>query len=480
MASRRLRLLSNIFIGSIALVAAVLGRSAHAAAAPGQTLVVHEWGTFTSLQDNAGATIGGINVDDEPVPPFVHRLGGLPIWTPSSMPASWSQGAPRCHPDVTLRLETPVVYFYPPGDPTGAKPFDFRASFVGGWLTEYFPAARSDNPRFPDRLTSAVRGRLEWRGIRLGAKTPAALPQTSERVWLAPRKVGSTTVTTADGQESEKYLFYRGVGHIDAPIVVSQQENRVAIALRLGDPRGRIGSIPRSWLVRVFPDGRLWYAAFDAASAVAGQVTIPLPADDAGASHTNLAALQTALRDALLEQGLFPDEAQAMLETWELSYFKSEGLRLFTLLPRTWIDHYLPISVSVPADITRVMLGRIELISPLQEENMAKIHRLAAPEFERLPVYIDILRDDQSTPPDKQRKEREQKLLSMLRDQRHTHAEHYQAFGREVPQGLKLYDSLGRFRDALLAHQLRGERDDVRRNRLRSFVSAFSACVPSE
>jgi hypothetical protein len=34
-------------------------------------LKVHEWGTFTSLQDERGTAIGGINTDDEPVPLFV-------------------------------------------------------------------------------------------------------------------------------------------------------------------------------------------------------------------------------------------------------------------------------------------------------------------------------------------------------------------------------------------------------------------------
>ena len=79
-------------------------------------LVVHEWGTFTSFQDANGATIAGINVDDEPVPWFVHRLGVAEPFGVASLPAAWSQGAPRCHADVTMRLETPVLYFYPPAD----------------------------------------------------------------------------------------------------------------------------------------------------------------------------------------------------------------------------------------------------------------------------------------------------------------------------------------------------------------------------
>ena len=96
------------------LTAVCLALSCAAASADVAPLVVHEWGTFTSFQDANGETIAGINVDDEPVPGFVHRLGNPPIFGLNSLPAAWSQGAPSCHPDVTLRLETPVLYCYPP------------------------------------------------------------------------------------------------------------------------------------------------------------------------------------------------------------------------------------------------------------------------------------------------------------------------------------------------------------------------------
>src|SRR5216117_2478267 len=93
------------------LLASLVGFSAQAAPA---NLVVHEWGTFTSLQDEAGAAIGGINTDDEPVPKFVHRMAQMLVLTPTEVPPNFFQGAPRCHPDVTMRLETPIVYFHPP------------------------------------------------------------------------------------------------------------------------------------------------------------------------------------------------------------------------------------------------------------------------------------------------------------------------------------------------------------------------------
>ena len=88
-------------------------------------LEVHEWGTFTSFQDERGATIAGINVDDEPVPKFVHRLGDVPIFTRTSLPANWSQGAPRCH------------------RPPGTLPATDRAGVVSGRPGEQRIAVRS-------------------------------------------------------------------------------------------------------------------------------------------------------------------------------------------------------------------------------------------------------------------------------------------------------------------------------------------------
>jgi hypothetical protein len=51
-----------------------------------EPVVIHEWGTFTALHDEAGLPIGGINTDDEPLPRFVHdRVEDLLIG-PSEVP----------------------------------------------------------------------------------------------------------------------------------------------------------------------------------------------------------------------------------------------------------------------------------------------------------------------------------------------------------------------------------------------------------
>src|SRR5688572_28367591 len=73
-------------------------------------LVVHEWGTFTSLQDESGRAIGGINSSDENLPAFVPRFDRQFIVN-DLPPNPWIKQGARPHPDVTMRMETPVIHF---------------------------------------------------------------------------------------------------------------------------------------------------------------------------------------------------------------------------------------------------------------------------------------------------------------------------------------------------------------------------------
>src|SRR5688572_2350117 len=98
-------------------------------------LVVHEWGTFTALQNERGEQLGGINIDDEPVPKFVHNLNPYVLQSSYALRGVFSKGAPQRHPYVNVRLETPVIYFYPPKSQRGPMQVDVDVLFRGGWLT---------------------------------------------------------------------------------------------------------------------------------------------------------------------------------------------------------------------------------------------------------------------------------------------------------------------------------------------------------
>ena len=88
-------------------------------------------------------------------------------------------------------------------------------------------------------------------------------------------------------------------------------------------------------------------------------VTIDSPSLD-----SSLTALRYELEDALVAQGLYPKEAQAMVETWRDSWFE-EGTRLIYILPSRAVDAFLPLHVDpVPSQTARVFVGRIELITP--------------------------------------------------------------------------------------------------------------------
>ncbi len=58
-----------------------------------------------------------------------------------------------------------------------------------------------------------------------------------------------------------------------------------------------------------------------------------------------------------------------------------------------------------------------------------------------------------------------------------SHAELYRSVGRQVPEALQLYDQLGRFRDALLAHEFKATRNEVARARINLIMQRFSACT---
>jgi hypothetical protein len=407
-------------------------------------VIVHEWGTFTSLQDENGHAIGGINVDDEPVPFFVWQYVNRMVvgqYSPDSgnfgLPpynADGGKGWTPCDPDVTLRLETPVIYIYPPkGEaPQSVPPLDVHVDFHGGVLSQFYPYARTngsdlndDIPYLKDpKVTGSMTTGLTWTGVRLGIDGkpfPArnasekdapwlrgAVVETSDPVWTTPRETSASLLgvrfslkdsgtprKTIAYAEAEHFLFYRGVGHLDSPLYLDCDpfnggvKNQLSVCASLVDHgTGRPTSTgiialdatyPAGWLVEIEADGACAFRAIPSfeegsTSRIHPFTQFPSRFSPADFSSANLDTLKASMQAELVTQGLYPDEASAMLRTWELSYFKSPGLRFFYIVPREWIDRVLPLTVTgAPAKITRVMVGRIELISNAQKAALARL-----------------------------------------------------------------------------------------------------------
>jgi len=351
------------------------------------TVTVHEWGTFTCLQDDSGAEITGVNGVDEPVPPFVHRLP----WELGAQPLT--QGAPRCHPDVTMRLETPVTYFHMPQGLVGTVSLDVKAEFRGGLLTEYYPFAHGvtvdgtapGTLSHEFRITPATTGALFWKGVKLGEMAEG--PETDWPVWTAPRAVGAAATlmverpgpsSTQPGDigttEGEVYLFYRGVGHVQSPVRIRKTQAMREVSVRQQQPTTAPLSISACWLLEVKSDGTAAYVHLGKVSGRDEVVTAPLVPPAQTFSADAIERLRSEMREALNAEGLFDDESAAMLNTWQKSYFAAPGLRLFYMVPRAWTDAVLPLSVDGPAEVkSRAMVGRIELISDTQREVLSAI-----------------------------------------------------------------------------------------------------------
>lgn len=445
---RSFRLVAALALGG--LCAAPGGAAASPDSGASQHLAVHEWGTFTALQDEQGRPIGGINTDDEPVPSFCHDIHQMLVQSPSEMPPVYFKGWPRCDRDVLVRLETPIIYFHPaPG--SGPMKLDVRVAFNGGWLTQFYPDAKASAPGLESEhfdsgpLTSQTTGHLEWHGLTVG--TAGQGPQTDDKVWTAPRNVDAANVTT-DTRESERFLFYRGIGHLNAPLQVSRSADGKQLIVKADwhiwmheTDTLKLGPL---WLLDVRADGTSALRTID-------QIAIAPGAPDRAASAVassfaesdygkgTIPAIRKALHEALVRSGLFDDEAEGLLNTWEASYFRRPGMRLLFMVPPIWTQQVLPLSISRSADLTRVMVGRIELVTPHERELLRQIAGGPASKPDWLPRVLEALKGQRE---------------GLYREDTYTALESgrlsIQRANVHIPHDYRAYLALGRFRNALV------------------------------
>lgn len=445
MSDRHLARWAVTFLGGISMILAhPFTTKESASLRAGDGLVVHEWGTFTSLQNEDGRELGGINIDDEPVPEFVHNLSPFLLSPTFLTDLHWRyrmKQVPRHHPQVTLRLETPVIYFYPPKTAELPLDVDVHVRFRGGWLSEFYPKAMADAPGLGTNdflfgtLTPETEGSLSWSDLAVGTNgTPVP---TDWHVWTTPRKVASATLTAASG-ESERYLFYRGVGNIPAPLRVVTDPSRkiIDIYVRGLDGAGRMPEkLANLWLVDRNEEGEIAYRALgstvvpDEASTIA--TTIPYSFSPGEYRKDNTARLSESMHEALRKAGLFADEATAMLETWRRAYFLSPGRRLFYIVPRRWVEQVLPLEIGVPAEVKRVMMGRIELVTEEQRQVLQRIATGPLPDAS----WVQHIPN------------------SPAREAFFAGRTDFGELGVEIPEHYRLYLELGRFRNALLAEE---------------------------
>jgi hypothetical protein len=217
--------------------------------------------------------------------------------------------------------------------------------------------------------------------LHVGAS--GTLQKTDWPVWLTPRAVNSADVTTDKG-ESERFLFYRGVGHVDSPLRVSRDDSGQSLTITANFPSLESGQanqieVKSLWLVEIRADKSCAFRTIEGFNTLPNDgkthvvATAPAAFKDQDFQAGNLEKLSAAMHSALVNDGLYGAEADALLKTWKLSYFETPGMRVFYLLPRAWTEHVLPLKISRDAQVVRSMVGRIELVTPHDREQLKQI-----------------------------------------------------------------------------------------------------------
>lgn len=363
---------------------------------PGTGFVVHEWGTDTIVVGSDGSLQRGLHHEEEDLPGFVY----------DRLKAGTLEGSTS----VAVKMETPVTYFYS----DVPRSVNVAVGFPQGVFTQWYPAAMgfwppiaspfsvTGNEEYTDpvfnlafpfstpecnlKYGTVANGQLDWGSIELLARgAPSAnLPEASldSFTWSYARNVDSNAVRIANAPgalvqaQDEKFLFYRGLGNFELPVKVSASANST-ITLNNAYAEG----LSTAFVVRV-GDGKGAFVAQEQGVGANSSLTMPIPslegASDLGIFRDSLA---DAVTRALDQTGLYHDEALAMVDTWKRQWFGTPGIRVFYLIPQSWTEASIPLTISpAPDSIVRVMMIRVEVIPPEDEAvDVAHVQMLQDP-----------------------------------------------------------------------------------------------------
>jgi hypothetical protein len=290
-------------------------------------LVAHEWGTFTSIAGADGRAVGWVpQSGPDDLPGFIRRI--------DCRAKSALVG--------TVRMETPVIYFYAPS----AMSVDVAVSFRQGTITEWFPGPSHLSAE--TAVTDGLRGEMHWTGVQLRPGGPDAFPREhAPNHYYVARNTDAAPLQV--GRDHERFLFYRGVGRLPPQIAVTVESNGQIVA---SHTRGEgLGDV-------ILFENRDGATAFRALHTGADRAAFnPLQPEGEGGTP------QVHLQKALVAHGLYPKEAKAMVESWSGSWFE-QGTRLFYVMSHAAVDALLPLRISpAPSELKRVFVGRIEIVT---------------------------------------------------------------------------------------------------------------------
>ena len=342
-----------------------------------QALEVHEWGTFTVLSGSAGNQVSWYQ-------PHTYL---------AALPAFVGRGIGFKSGPAIVRMETPVIYFYP----KKSQKVSVTAAFKHGRITETYPFSLS--------LISLAGQKATWSGTLHppGDKDALALiPEDSDpdphEPYSAARNVPAAWIFRSDLEkhplktdealppQAEKFIFYRGSGQARLPLATSLSgDGEITMNNTGSEPfvHGVALTVADGKAVWKKMPGIPAYDSKNSADSVKSLklAEAPRPLEEV---EGELAAFWI---DRLAASGLSQDEASAMVATWRATWFRESGTRILTIVPRPFVDEILPLEITPkPSVLERVFVARHEIVSPRKQETLVKLlntpeEKLGAAEF---------------------------------------------------------------------------------------------------
>lgn len=352
-------------------------------------LTVHEWGTFTVLEGSDGNVIqwyqSPANLTD--LPSFVQRkisVGG-------------KSGTGQIGWMDTVRMETPVLYFYPERE----MEVSVTAGFPNGRITEVFPPA-----------VTTANGESYWKGHLLPPNSPelANIPGASDKAgrhygaarnvpeaWLfrngsvqpvenrkliesfnAPSSTAKDQPAAAKVEPIDHFIFYRGAGNPGGfQIRVEASSEPGAFVVSNFDK----STIPHLLALRVVNGQTSWvtmtnleqWKIDEHSKRPINQQKLQFPTATTPTPEA-VPALRDTMITGLTKEGLTPAEAAAMVATWDDLWFTEPGIRVLAVLPQSVADAMVPLKISPPpTQLDRVFVARVEIITRGQEQAMMNL-----------------------------------------------------------------------------------------------------------
>lgn len=328
-------LLSWLMMGLVLLGASAAAQAQRGTASPSR-LIVHEWAVIHSLAGGDGSSAPWQPWDFPPsLPSFVGTF---------DLPADIAP--------CGVMLDVPAVFF------RVDKPVSLTMRYhwlEGNFVSCYPHGAREEHA-------------LHWRDVTVIPHGGPLLTEAADTNYYHPRRTSASFVRVDNlgHKQFERFISLRGMGNLALPVRVTLTAQGLKLAWAKETDLRHVLVIDQPWGDE-HDAGQARMTLHDlgkdraAASAGGSQMGLTLPRPAATMSAD---VAMAPLRKLLNRQGLYPDEAAAVLASARAQWF-SPGLRVIYLLPESQVSSAVQLEISpAPTEHRRLYAVCVEVLTP--------------------------------------------------------------------------------------------------------------------